>query len=255
MVKPKVGIFGLTGCAGEQIVILNCEDQLIDILGAIDIRYFPTAMTKNDDRCELDIAFVEGAVVQPMDEESLKKMRQRSKLLIALGTCAVWGGLPAMRNDIPREKFLEKVYGTKGKFFKIIPAQPLKNFIKVDLSISGCPIEKEQFLKAVAYLLHGDPPLLPSYAVCTECKMNEYVCMLVGKNKLCLGSITVAGCSARCPSYNIPCHGCRGPVDEANIASEVKILKEKGFTLRDIENRLRSFAAQAEILQEQFKKE
>ena len=255
MVKPKIGIFGLTGCAGEQIVILNCEDQLIDILGAIDIKYFPTAMTKNDDMCELDIAFVEGAVVQPKDEELLKKIRQRSKLLIAIGTCAVWGGLPAMRNDVPREEFLEKVYGTKGKYFKSIPAQPLNNFIKVDLSISGCPIEKEQFLKAVTYLLHGDPPLLPSYAVCTECKMNEYVCMLVGKNKLCLGPITVAGCSARCPGYNIPCHGCRGPVDEANIASEVKILKEKGFTLRDIENRLRSFAAQAEILQEQFKKE
>jgi len=255
MVKPKIGIFGLTGCAGEQIVILNCEDQLIDILGAIDIRYFPTAMTKNDEKCELDIAFVEGAVVQPMDEESLKKIRQRSKLLIALGTCAVWGGLPAMRNDVSRGEFLEKVYGTKGKSFKSIPAQPLKNFIDVDLSISGCPIEKEQFLKAVTYLLHGDPPLLPNYAVCTECKMNEYVCMLVEKNKLCLGPITMAGCGARCPGYNIPCYGCRGPVDGANVASEVKILKEKGFTLRDIENRLRSFAAQAEILQEQFKKE
>jgi len=255
MVKPKIGIFGLTGCAGEQIVILNCEDQLIDILGAIDIRCFPTAMTKNDDNCELDIAFVDGSVVQPMDEESLKKIRQRSKLLIALGTCAVWGGLPAMRNDVPREEFLEKVYGIKGKFFKSIPAQPLKNFVKVDLFISGCPIEKEQFLKAVASLLHGDQPLLPSYAVCTECKMNEYVCMLVERNELCLGPITVAGCDARCPGYNIPCIGCRGPVDEANVASEVKILKEKGFTLRDIENKLRNFAAQAEILQEQFKKE
>jgi len=255
MVKPKIGIFGLTGCAGEQIVILNCEDQLIDILGAIDIRCFPTAMTKNDDNCELDIAFVDGSVVQPMDEESLKKIRQRSKLLIALGTCAVWGGLPAMRNNVPREEFLEKVYGIKGKFFKSIPAQPLKNFVKVDLFISGCPIEKEQFLKAVASLLHGDQPLLPSYAVCTECKMNEYVCMLVERNELCLGPITVAGCDARCPGYNIPCIGCRGPVDEANVASEVKILKEKGFTLRDIENKLRNFAAQAEILQEQFKKE
>ncbi len=254
MVKPKVGILGLTGCAGEQIVILNCEDQLIDILGAIDIKYFPTAMTKNDDHCKLDIAFVEGAVVQPKDEESLKKIRQRSKLLIALGTCAVWGGLPAMRNDVPREVFLEKVYGTKGKYFKSIQAQPLKNFVKVDLYISGCPIEKEQFLKAVASLLHGDPPLLPSYAVCTECKMNEYACVLVEKNELCLGPITVAGCGARCPGYNTPCIGCRGPVDEANIASEVKILKEKGFTLRDIENRLRSFAAQAEILRKQFNK-
>ncbi len=254
MVKPKVGILGLTGCAGEQIVILNCEDELIDILGAVDIKYFPTAMTKNDEKCKLDIAFVEGSVVQPIDEESLKEIRQRSKLLIALGTCAVWGGLPAMRNDVPRGDFLEKVYGTKGKYFKSIKAQPLNNFVRVDLSVSGCPIEKEQFLKAVASLLHGDLPLLPSHAVCTECKMNEYVCLLAEKNELCLGPITVAGCNGRCPGYNIPCQGCRGPVNEANVASEVKILKEKGFTLRDIENRLRSFAAQAEILQKQFNK-
>lgn len=254
MIKPKIGIFGLTGCAGEQIVILNCEDQLIDIIGAIDIKCFHTAMTKNDEECELDIAFVDGSVVQPEDEKSLKKIRQRSKLLIALGTCAVWGGLPAMGNDVPRKTFLEKVYGENGRSFKNIPAQPLKNFVKVDLSISGCPIEKEQFLKAVASLLHGDLPLLPGYAVCAECKMNEYVCMLAERNELCLGPITVAGCGARCPGYNIPCAGCRGPVDEANIASEVKILKEKGFTSKDIENRLRNFAAQAETIQEQFKK-
>jgi sulfhydrogenase subunit delta len=250
MTKPKIGIFGLTGCAGEQIVILNCEDQLMDIFGAVDIKCFPTAMTKNDEDCDLDIAFVDGSVVQPEDKQSLEKIRKRSKLLIALGTCAVWGGLPAMRNDIPRKAFLEKVYGESGKSFKNIPAQPLKNFVKVDFSISGCPIEKEQFLKAAASLLHGDAPLLPSYAVCTECKMNEYVCVLTGRNELCLGPITVAGCGARCLGYNIPCIGCRGPVDEANVASEIKILKEKGFTIVDIQNRLRSFAAQAEVLQQ-----
>lgn len=250
MTKIKVGIFGLTGCAGEQIVILNCEDQLFDIFGAVDIRCFPTAMTKNDEDCCLDIAFIDGSVVQPRDKQSLEKIRKRSGLLIALGTCAVWGGLPAMGNDVPRKKFLEKVYGESGKSFKNIQAQPLKNFVKVDLSISGCPIEKEQFLKAAASLLHGDAPLLPSYAVCTECKMNEYECMLNGRNELCLGPITVAGCGARCPGYDIPCIGCRGPVDEANVASEIKILKEKGFTLVDIQNKLRSFAAQAEVLQQ-----
>lgn len=254
MDKPKVGIFGLTGCAGEQIVILNCEDQLLELAAALDIRSFHTAMTGNDEECDVDIAFVEGAVLQPEDEVLLRKIRQRAKLLIALGTCAVWGGIPAMKNEVPRGDFKRMIYGSKGDWFKSIPARPLRDFVRADYSISGCPIEKEQFLSAVASLLHGDLPILPNYAVCTECKMKENECLLVEKNQLCLGPITVAGCDARCPSYGLPCTGCRGPVDEANVASEMEILKEKGFTWVDIQNRLRTFAAPAEVLQEGFPK-
>jgi len=69
--------------------------------------------------------------------------------------------------------------------------------------------------------------------------------MLVEKGQFCMGPITVAGCNGRCPSYGQPCRGCRGPVEEANIASEAKMLKEKGFTWADIQNRLRTFAASA----------
>lgn len=254
MAKPKVGIFGMTGCAGEQIVILNCEDQLMDILKVLDIKSFHTAMSKNDEKSDLDIAFVEGAVVQPEEEALLKEIRKRSRLLIALGTCAVWGGVAAMKNEVSRQRLKDEVYGPAGKIFKSIPAQPLRSFVKVDFCISGCPIEKEQFLQAVGSLVHGDIPVLPKYAVCTECKMNENTCLLVEKGQLCLGPITVAGCNARCLSYGIPCSGCRGPVEEANIASEVEILKEKGFTLRDIRNQLRTFAAPAEVLQTYFAK-
>jgi coenzyme F420-reducing hydrogenase gamma subunit len=125
----------------------------------------------------------------------------------------------------------------------------------VDLAISGCPIEKEQLLKAVASLLHGDLPRLPNYSVCTECKMAEYPCLLVEKGQLCLGPISAAGCKARCPSYGLPCVGCRGPVEEANISSEINVLKEKGFTWVDIQNRLRTFAAPADALKIETLKE
>lgn len=254
MAKPKVGVFGMTGCAGEQIVILNCEDELMDILKVLDIRSFHTAMSENDEQCDLDIAFVEGAVVQPEEEVWLKKIRKRSRLLIALGTCAVWGGVAAMKNEVSPQRLKDEVYGPRGQIFKSIPAQPLHSFVKVDFSVSGCPIEKEQFLQAIASLVHGDIPVLPKYAVCTECKLNENTCLLVEKGELCLGPITVAGCNARCLSYGIPCSGCRGPVEEANIASEVEILKEKGFTLGDIRNQLRTYAAPAEVLQTYFTK-
>jgi coenzyme F420-reducing hydrogenase gamma subunit len=254
MSKPTVGIYGLTGCAGDQLVILNCEDQLLDIAGALDIKFFPMAMSGNDEDCPLDIVFVDGSVVQPKEAKMLKKLRERAKLLVAIGTCAIWGGVQAMKNEIPREELKTQVYGNAGKMFKAIAAQPLSSFVKVDLSISGCPIEKEQLLQSVASLLHGDLPRLPTYAVCTECKMAEYPCLLVEAGQLCLGPITVAGCKARCPGYGQPCTGCRGPVEEANVASEAKVLKEKGFTWVDIQNRLRTFAASADSLKiESFK--
>ncbi len=248
MGKPKVGIYGLTGCAGDQLVILNCEDELLDIVGALDIKSFPMAISGGDENCPLDIVLVEGTVVHPKDEEMLKHLRERAKLLIAIGTCAVWGGLSTMKNEVPRKDLKMRVYGHAGKIFDTLVPQPLSSFVKVDLAISGCPIEKEQLLQAVASLLHGDLPCLPNYAVCTECKMSEYPCLLVEKEQLCLGPITVAGCKARCPSYGRPCIGCRGPVEEANVSSEVKVLKEKGFTTVDIQNRLRTFAAPADSL-------
>ena len=77
MGKPKVGIFGLTGCAGDQLVIINCEDQLLAIAGALDIRDFLMATSANDSKCELDLAFVDGAVLSRRDEETLRRIRER----------------------------------------------------------------------------------------------------------------------------------------------------------------------------------
>ncbi|MFC1794728.1 NADH:ubiquinone oxidoreductase [Planctomycetota bacterium] len=254
MGKLKIAIYGLTGCAGDQLAILNCEDELLDIFGALDIKSFPMAMSGGDENCPLDIVFVEGTVVQPKDEEMLKRLRDRATLLVAIGTCAVWGGLPAMKSEIAREELIKKVYGKAGKIFDTIAPKCLNRFVKVDLSISGCPIEKDQLLQGVASLLHGDLPRLPNCAVCTECKMAEYPCLLVEYGQLCLGPVTVAGCKARCPSYGRPCIGCRGPVEEANVSSEVRVLKEKGFAQIDIQNRLHTFADAADTLSiESFK--
>lgn len=245
MSKPKIGIYGLTGCAGEQLTILNCEDELLAIAQAVDIKSFVMAMTGNVET-ELDIALVEGSVTQKKDLERLEDIRARSGLLIAIGTCAAWGGVQAMENKTPREDLIKKVYGETGKTFESLPALPLHEFVKVDFVISGCPIEKEQFLKSLSYLLHGDIPLLPSYAICTECKMKENECLLIKNDILCLGPVTVAGCNARCPSLNLPCIGCRGPVEEANVASEIDLLKKKGYNITDIQKRLCTFTAPAE---------
>ena len=163
---------------------------------------------------------------------------------MALGTCAVWGGVAAMDRGADRARLLEDVYGAGHPEYDSIPAQALHEVVPVDLNITGCPIEKEEFMAAIAALLNGDAPLAVEYAVCTECKMRENNCLLTERGELCCGPLTVAGCGARCPELRIACVGCRGPVDDANSASLVKVFEERGFARQDIAARLRTFAPQ-----------
>lgn len=242
MSKPTVGIFGLTGCAGDQLVILNCEDRLLDLVALIDIRDFLMASSENDAACALDVALVEGAVVSQKDAARLLAIRQRAKTLVALGTCAVWGGVAAMDRGADRRKLLEEVYGETGLSYDSAPAQALHEIVKVDLNITGCPIEKEHFIAAIGNLLNGDLPIYPAYPVCSECRMLENNCLLIERGELCCGPITAAGCQARCPNLRVACVGCRGPVSDANPSSWLAMLEEKGLDRRQLAARLRTFA-------------
>jgi coenzyme F420-reducing hydrogenase gamma subunit len=242
MGKPVVGIFGLTGCAGDQLVIINCEDELLDIVNAVDIRDFLMASSDNDTACALDVALVEGAVMSARDQERLKEIRARAKLLVAIGTCAVWGGVAAASFNGRRGECLAEVYGEVGAGYDTMPARALHEVVKVDLNISGCPIEKHQFISAISSLLNGDPPVLPQYAVCTECRMRENNCLLLEKGEVCCGPLTVAGCEARCPTLGIRCVGCRGPADDANVKSALAVFEEKRIPFEQIAKKLGTFA-------------
>jgi coenzyme F420-reducing hydrogenase gamma subunit len=244
MSKPTVGIFGLTGCAGDQLVILNCEDRILDVIALIDIRDFLMASSDNDTACPLDIALVEGAVLSRRDAETLVAIRKRSKTLVALGTCAVWGGVAAMDRGLDRAKLVEEVYGETGRQYDTAPAQALHEVVKVDLNITGCPIEKENFIAAISSLLNGDAPLYPEYPVCTECRMRENNCMMIERGEVCCGPITAAGCNARCPELRVPCVGCRGPAADTNLSSMLAMLEAKGFERQLFASRLRTFAPQ-----------
>lgn len=242
MSKPRAGIFGLTGCAGDQLVMLNCEDELLDLVSLLDIRDFLMAASDNDASCDLDIAFVEGAVFSRRDEDRLKRIRQRSATLIATGSCAVWGGVASAERNAALSGLLRETYGEQGLQYDVTSARALREVVKVDLNITGCPIEKHEFIAAVASLLNGDPPVYPQYPVCTECKMRESNCLLIEQGISCCGPLTAAGCGARCPALRIACIGCRGPAADANAASARAMLAARGIPEQDIERRLRTFA-------------
>jgi sulfhydrogenase subunit delta len=244
-VKPKIGIYGFSGCWGEQIVILNCEDQLLDIFGAVDIVDFLGGSSVNDTESRLRVALVEGSIANAREEASLRQVRKRSDILIACGTCACFGGIAAMDTAAPRSEVVKQVYGMNGPTgsWDIGSPRPLSDFVKVDLCIPGCPIEKKEFLKVMSNLLNGDLPVMAAYPVCLECKMKENECLLVVRGLLCAGPVTAAGCGARCPGYNVACVGCRGPAEESNRDSLQDMLEQKRFGKDEIKRKLRTFAA------------
>lgn len=241
MRKPVIAIAGLTACSGCQLTLLNCEEELPGLAERFTIAYFPLGVTERAITGPFDAAFVEGAVSTPDDLEILIKLRSRSRLLIAFGTCALWGGVAAMNNHESRNALLETVYGKGGGELNSFNPQPFRHFIKVDFAITGCPPEKPELLATLAALLRGTFPVFPRYPVCAECRSRENRCLLIEDNEMCLGPLIQAGCNARCPAVGIKCEGCRGPVAEANVAAELELLLEKGFSREEIVRRMRRF--------------
>lgn len=243
--KPRAGVFGLSGCWGEQITILNCEDELLALAGAIDFVDFLAASSRNDTEGPLDVAFVEGSVGSAREEAALKKIRQRARLLVACGSCACFGGVAAAWNGArSRDDAAVAVYGGSAAGYDLRPHRPLADFVKVEAALPGCPMEKEEFIAAVSALLNGDLPEQVHYPVCAECRIKERECLLVSRGIFCSGPVTAGGCGARCPGYDVPCIGCRGPADDANVASMEAIVTKAGYSLEDFRRRQRLFAGE-----------
>ena len=253
MSKPKVAVFSFACCEGCGLQILNCEDELLDLVGAVDLVRWREAMSETAE--EFDIAYVEGSVVQEKEKERLQWIREHSKILVALGACATIGGLNMIRNFQPLDEVKKYVYGEEAKELKGFPwdvteqVLPLDQVVKVDYYIHGCPIRREEFLSVTLALLQGREPDIPDYPVCVECKLAENVCVF-DKGMTCLGPVIRAGCRAWCPSYGAPCEGCRGLIPNPNINAAKDVLTEHGLTVEDILRQFRLYCGYSEVSQD-----
>jgi len=246
MSKPKVAFFDFSCCEGCQLMVLNCEPELLDIFGAIDIVNFREAISDRGE--DYEIAFIEGSIITPHDVERLKKIRAQAKVLIALGACAHTGGVNKLRNFQDTEEAKKCVYGEDAKYFDVLPkVLSVGEVVPVDLVIPGCPINRFEFLSIVKQVLAGVKPSLPNYPVCVECKRNENECLLL-KGQICLGPVTLAGCDARCPNSQWPCTGCRGLVPSPHLEADQIVLSKAGLTVQDILRRYRLFYGYSEVV-------
>jgi coenzyme F420-reducing hydrogenase gamma subunit len=243
-VKPKIAVFSLTGCEGCSLAILELEDQLLEILGAVDIVNFREAMTER--RWDVDIAFVDGAVSTPEDEKELVRFRECCKTLVAIGACACTGGVNTLKNYQLQDDYRRYVYGNRAEWFPTTDARPISALVKVDYELPGCPMVKEEFLQLVKCMLAGKPFHLPDHPVCVECKKLGILC-LYEKGIICLGPVTRAGCNAICPAFRSKCEGCRGIVDdEALKAAGVNLREQYDVSLEAVLADFRLFGAYKE---------
>jgi F420-non-reducing hydrogenase small subunit len=201
---------------------------------------------------EAVVGIVTGGISNHEHLEVLEEMREKCKVLIALGTCATHGGIPALMNGQNRQESWEGIYQTVttdpgAQIPTIEVPAPLDRVyacdekVKIDMQLPGCPPNPELIAEVLMSLLEGRPPVLPGKSVCDTCPtkregkgdvdkikrfitnakftpgapIDEMRCLLE-QGYLCMGPVTAAGCAKRgapsCISARVPCRGCFGPV-------------------------------------------
>lgn len=233
MRKPRLGVFKFTSCDGCQLTLLDCEDALLAVASAVEIAYFPEALTAPDTG-RYDLALVEGSVSTEDEALAIHAIRARADRLVAIGACATAGGIQALRNGGRQPAFAAQVYSRPDSVAALQDATPIADHVTVDFELRGCPIDKKQLLEVIAATLAGRRPETPDHAVCLDCKMAGHVCVMVAKGQPCLGPVTHTGCGALCPGYARGCYGCFGPKEGANPPALSAKMAASGATRGEI---------------------
>lgn len=166
MKKARIATAWLDGCSGCHMSLLDIDEALIPLAGKIDLVYGPLVDAQEFPKA-VDVAIVEGAVSSQADLEKARLIRARSKLVVALGDCAVTSNVPGMRNSIPVKKLLDGIYGaapTDGVPPLLKHAVPVHDAIKVDLHVPGCPPPAQAIAFVIGELLEGRMPDLAGKA-------------------------------------------------------------------------------------------
>jgi len=250
----RIAIISLSTCGGCSAVLLENPDELAKLLEKVNISYCPM-LIDSEEIGEVDIAIVDGTVRVKEDEEKLIEARHKSKYLVAWGTCATFGGIPAFANEYDLEELIHESYGEAKDTFSYYlsgtqgidsatyqqqeselklmrRARKADDFVQINYYLPGCP-PNVGLLSNLVDELRGDGQTEKTKAiVCAECsrkplKTNidyfwvyprpewDITHCLTSCGSICMGFITKGGCGAVCPQGGLPCWGCRGPSETA----------------------------------------
>lgn len=250
MHKPRLAVFKFASCDGCQLTLLDCEDELLAVAGALEIAYFREA-TRAELKGRYDLSLVEGSITTERDAERIRDVRRRSRTLITIGACATSGGIQGLRNFADVREYAAVVYARPDYIRTLATSTAIAEHVAVDFELRGCPINKVQLLEVIAAFLAGRRPSVSAHSVCVDCKLKGNVCVMVAHGTPCLGPVTHAGCGALCPSYARGCYGCYGPMETPNAVSLSRKLHEYGMQEPALRRLYRSFNANAPAFREE----
>jgi F420-non-reducing hydrogenase small subunit len=227
--KPKIAFYWCASCGGCEEAVLDLDEALLEVAGAVEIVFWPVALDFKVKDLEampdgsILASFINGAIRNSEQRDMVEILRAKSRVVVAFGVCAQLGGIPGLANLL-----------TLPEFFDTVAA--LNAVIDVDYYVPGCPPTPNIIRDAVSALLGAELPpkgavLAPDKALCEQCPRkdsrpekllvkefkrvhqiapDQQTCLLA-QGLVCLGAATRAGCDARCIRGNMPCTGCFGP--------------------------------------------
>jgi coenzyme F420-reducing hydrogenase gamma subunit len=222
--------------------LLDVEDELLAVAGAIDIAYFPEA-SRTMLKGPYDIGLVEGSITTHHDAERIQKVRRQCTVLVTIGACATAGGVQALRNWADSQEYVRTVYAQPDFIQTLKMSTPIAEHVPVDFELRGCPINKKHLIELISAMLIGRTPNIPTHSLCMECKRNGNVCITIARGVPCLGPVTQSGCGALCPRFGRGCFGCYGPMESANTSAMTTQFRMLGQTDEEIARAFRNFNA------------
>jgi sulfhydrogenase subunit delta len=242
--RKTLAVWKFASCDGCQLSLLDCEDELLAVAGAIDIANFTEASSAVV-AGPYDLSLVEGSITTAHDAERIREVREQSRFLITIGACATSGGIQALRNFRDVDEFRRVVYARPDYIDTLATSTAIADHVKVDFELRGCPIDKRQLLEVLGAYLHQRRPNIRADSVCVECKRRNNVCVMVAHGTPCLGPVTHSGCGAICPAHNRGCYGCFGPMESPETESLAAWWRRLGVSEADLVRAFRTFNANA----------
>ena len=250
--KARVSVEWLSGCSGCELGIVDLHERLLKLLSEIKLVRIPILMDTKD-YVDADIGIITGSIRTDHDVHAAHAMRDTCKVIVAFGTCPVYGGPHSAAYPHSTQDLLDGSYiNNPSTTTKTAPDQvprllegnrPLDSEIQVDVYIPGCPPHAAFIFEGLLALLRGREPKIGRHNVCFHCtrKMiktevntirRNYgeafkpdVCFL-SQGCLCFGSVTLDRCMAPCMQVGVPCFSCGGP-SEALILEPQKDVRSE----------------------------